>query len=111
MFTLDVRAGRFHEMEYTPDGQTLAEHSSRHGLRFWDLTTGAVRGAMALLDLSIAAMAYSLDGRFFAFVGMDQPRNTIVSLWDNALQAVRYVYTCPDASAPQSVVFSRNGEL
>jgi WD40 repeat protein len=72
---------------FSPDSTTLATGSCEGAVRFWDLTTGAVRSAAGSHDGMVRCLAFSADGTALVSGGADDT----VRLWDVASGAERAV--------------------
>jgi WD40 repeat protein len=94
---------------FSPQGQTLAYRSRKHGVRLCDATTGKERRAFAVRGKTVACVAWSPDGKTLA-VGTTRPDPVVVIL-DAETGAERRVFTQQGANMDVlALAFRRDGK-
>ena len=102
--TTRLGKGSIREIQYAPDGRTLASGSRDNTIRLWDPVTGEQEQTLAGNTNSVLSVAFSPDGRTLASGAVDKT----VRLWDPVTSELkRRITGHPDMVF--SVAFSPDG--
>ena len=102
--TTRLGKGSIREIQYAPDGRTLASGSRDNTIRLWDPVTGEQEQTLAGNTNSVLSVAFSPDGRTLASGAVDKT----VCLWDAVAGEQKQILTGHTDSV-SSVAFSPDG--
>ncbi|MFI5797380.1 protein kinase [Streptomyces sp. NPDC051677] len=99
------KAGWDGEVEFSPDGATLASSSTDHTVKLWDVGTRKNTGVLSGHMGAISAMRFTPDGSLLAAAADDIDEHTI-SLWDVSTHTERRTLTVGEDTSVVSLAFS-----
>ncbi|MFE2750214.1 protein kinase [Streptomyces scopuliridis] len=100
-----TKSGWDGEVEFSPDGATLASSSTNHTIRLWDVGTRKNTGSLSGHTGDISAMRFTPDGSLLAAAADDIDEHTI-RLWDVSTHTERRTLTVGKDTSVVSLAFS-----
>jgi WD40 repeat protein len=101
--------GSVEELEFSPDGKTLASGGDDGAVRLWNVDSGQSIGGLVGHKSSITSIAYSADGHLLASGSKD----ATVRVWDVRTHGASRIFRLADNSeyVRPKVAFSPDGTL